>query len=432
MSSTYADSTLSPSTASSIAASTSTISGVDHLRSTFQDRIRSLTHLKRSLSGQTPWLSTITLSPSSLASAFDTPYMTRRTLRYSLLGLSLSSILELSSPADLARAIISLINELDSCTDETISSLTSGTGAANFGTQRPKMRNLFRTNKSTIKRATAAQAISEFGPIDTSVGIGEGTSYLMAPNIPFQMDFFQTFFTLCDMLSEIYYKMISFLPKDDGVKRTSSPPNSASRHASGEFDRTGSISQTLSTDPSGSGEAANTTPTTLNAMTQELLLKADAKIKKTIQLQVKEIDGVARQMIKDELASLDPLLKELGMPGSGSKDGVTPFPMSSGVSTRSGSLSGGLPTSSTTSLPFGFSNQPTASTTTPGRATSAFRRQPKPDAHLGHHQINLPPTPDSESTPSLIRSRSGKLRRAFSSEQANSETPTSDSPISPS
>lgn len=81
------------------------------------------------------------------------------------------------------------------------------------------------------------------------------------PLQPFQLDFFQVFFTLCDVLTELYYKFLSFL--------------SASEHQS---------------------------DTTL---TQELLLKADTRVRKILATQVKEIDVLARQLIKDEIAGLD-------------------------------------------------------------------------------------------------------------------------------
>ncbi|CDR98795.1 hypothetical protein [Sporisorium scitamineum] len=358
------ESILSPSTTSSFAGTstlhsvassssssyptsyTHSLSGTDHLRDVFHKRIHSLVYLKRSLQGQTTWFQTVQLSPAELASLFDNARMHKRTLRYSLLGLSLSSILEIANPSDLARVIVSLINELEGYTDDNIAALTSGTGAANFGGQRPKMRSFFKSGKQSLKRSTAAQAISEFGMLDSNIGpastlgaSNEQTSYLMAPNIPFQLDFFQTFFTLCDILTEIYYKMLSFLPRDavghgadataqnhGTFPRASSPPTSASGNTSQDQDRTGSISRSFSTaagataggdayaDSNGdkSGFATAATPV-ISGMTQELLLKADAKIKKVVNAQVKDIDVVARQAIKDELASLDPLMKDLGL-----------------------------------------------------------------------------------------------------------------------
>lgn len=396
----HGDSTISPSAASSIAGSstlystsssttlhtTSTVpstslSGTDHLRDVFNRRIHSLVYLKRSLQGQRTWFSTIQLNTTELTSTFDNDRMHKRSLRYSLLGLSLSSILEIANPSDMARAIVSLINELDSYTDDNILAITSSTAASNFGTQRPRMRSFFKSGKQTLKRSTAAQAISEFGTLDSNMApastfaANDQNSYMMAPNIPFQLDFFQTFFTLCDMLTEIYYKMLSFLPKElthgadarssfATFPRAASPPTSASGHTSQEHDRTGSISQAFSAANDNYSDANDrsglqSSAPVISGMTQELLLKADAKIKKTIHAQVKDIDVLARQTIKDELSSLDPLMKDLGIDSVGTSNSA--FHPSNGVvstaaSTKS-TLVGGLPSSSTTSLPFGFNSQ---------------------------------------------------------------------------
>ncbi|KAJ9479142.1 hypothetical protein PHBOTO_002641 [Pseudozyma hubeiensis] len=475
----HADGALSPSATSSIAGSstlysatgssstataTTATSPTDQLRETFTRRIRSLAYLKRSLRGQTTWFSTIQLDPDELASYFDNDRMHKRTLRYSLLGLSLSSILEFSNPSDLARAIVSLLNELESYTDDSIVALTSGAGAANFGGQRPKMRSFFKTGKQTLKRSTVAQAISEFGTMDsgmgpasTLAGNSEQSSYLMAPNIPFQLDFFQTFFTLCDILTEVYYKVLSFLPRDNSgldasapnygtFGRASSPPTSISNQANQDHDRSGSISQAFSTAVA-MGDAQSEAGASINGMTQELLLKADAKIKKVINTQVKDIDGFARQMIKDELASLDPLMKDLGLDSS-SNSALPPSSAVRATFANTGqSSSSGLPTSSASALPFGLTNQPpstqpsanaSASSTTPSKLSnlvtaSQFRRAtggsgannikqaPLPDSsHYGHHHFNLAQnnttagSANVEAGNGLITSRSGKLKRIAS------------------
>lgn len=446
------------STLHSVAASTSTstasLSATEHLRDTFNKRIRSLVYLKHSLQGHTTWFSTIQLHPDDLHAFFDNQRMHKRSLRYSILGLSLSAILDIPNPSDTARAIISLFNELDAYTDDNIVALTSATGADSFGTQRPKVRSFFKTGKQTLKRSTAAQAISEFGTIESGSGpastlaaSNEPNSYLMAPNIPFQLDFFQTFLTLCDMLTEVYYKLASFLPRDVGsaeaavqqnpanLARASSPPTSISAHVSQDRDRTPSISHSFSSAAAAAVTDASADTTAdkpglvISAITQELLIKADAKIKKVVNVQLKEIDEFARQMIKDELASLDPLIQDLGLDtpvSRGSTVNSAAFPSTSTDSTHSSNptTTTGLATTSTSALPFTFSNQP-PSTTTPSklstRTASQFRRtsNAKSDAHHGHHHLNLGGT--TATAPSinsadiaLTTSRSGRLKRIVS------------------
>ncbi len=75
-----------------------------------------------------------------------------------------------------------------------------------------------------------------------------------------------------------------------------------------EHDHSASISKAFAEGYGEAGDrsAASIHSTTNNVpaisgMTQELLLKADAKIKKTIQAQVKDIDVLARQSIKMNL-----------------------------------------------------------------------------------------------------------------------------------
>lgn len=510
----HADSnTFSPSAASSIAgsstlysassaagqapnASSAGLSGTDYLRDVFQKRIRNLSYLKRSLQGQGTWFNTVQLDMADLAVAFDNERMHKRTLRFFVLGLSLSSILEIPNPTDMARAINSLINELDGYTDDNIVSLTTGTGAATLGAQRPRMRSLFKSGKQSLKRSAAAHAISEFGTLDANLGpastlvASDHNSYLIAPNVPFQLDFFHTFFTLCDMLVEIYYKMLSFLPRDAGtlgaeggasssatLPRAASPPTSASRHASHDLDRAESISQAFAAagfappaaGQDGSSDADKSlhglpTPA-ITGVTQELLLKADAKIRKTIGIQVKDIDAFARQMIKDELSSIDPLLKELGLDAG---TGSSIFAPGAGASSvKSGSSIGGLPTSSGSALPFSMSNRSSSSSTAYSTTSSASAAVPQrvgglpshlrqgradsrssQDAQPGHYQFNLAsmgganasdggaPAPSTEQGQgqrtaadgepatggfgSLIRSRSGRLRRVMSGDRPSS------------
>ncbi|RIB07391.1 hypothetical protein C2G38_1937155, partial [Gigaspora rosea] len=88
---------------------------------------------------------------------------------------------------------------------------------------------------------------------------GEYT-YLFVPNIPFDLDYFQTFYTLCDMLVEVYNKLL--------------------------------IGTT------------NTVATNFI----ESVLKVDGKFKKIISQVSKEIDTLARNNLKEELRVIDPIV----------------------------------------------------------------------------------------------------------------------------
>ncbi|PWY99757.1 hypothetical protein BCV70DRAFT_211992 [Testicularia cyperi] len=478
--------------------STTSLSGPDFLRDLFHKRLISLVHLKRSLHSRQAWFQTVHMNQDDLAAAFDNDRMKKRTVRYLLLGLSLSGILEITNPSDMARAIVSLTNELDNLTDDTVVALTAGAGTTSQSTQRNKMRSFFKSGNKTLKRAAATQAISEFGFGDSTAGPSSSfahpdqASYLMTPNIPMQLDFFQVFFTLCDMLTEVYHKMLSFLPKDatniaaaadmyeaysSGLSRTSSPPPSSTAGTGSERDRTGSISQAFSTVSSVSGHydsvssSAHDVPISdkshpvISPMTQELLLKADAKIKKAINQQVKEIDILARQVIKQELASLDPSMQELGL-GPTQTDRSTGNG-AAGIASNNGHTSGlgtGLPSGS--SLPFSIYTPAMSSSGAPGPAAShrvpdrqgaipphvqrAAQQVPRSSTDMtqatssafvpGHHQFNLASigsggsatakAADTESSQagtvlgSLIRSRSGKLRNVISGPRPSSSAST--------
>ncbi len=183
-------------------------------------------------------------------------------------------------------------------------------------------------------------------------------------------------------------------------------------------------------------------------MTQELLLKADAKIKKTINAQIKDIDNLARQTIKDELASLDPLLKDLGIDSGGASSAFFSSSHSGAGSASAHAGSGGLPTSSASSLPFGISNQSSAtssSATLPNPSTASATQSKLsnfiPASSLPSTSVGEMSSPNPEPRPttrrrviiistspllrrcewrwmgSLIRSRSGRLKRAVSGDK---------------
>ncbi|KAI9492736.1 hypothetical protein BDB00DRAFT_765032 [Zychaea mexicana] len=91
-------------------------------------------------------------------------------------------------------------------------------------------------------------------------GYSEGGEYthLMLPHVPFDLDYFETFYTLTDILVEAYQKL---LIGSEGC----------------------------------------------NQAYFELVLKCDSKFKKIFTLVTKELDAVARNAIKEELKLIDPL-----------------------------------------------------------------------------------------------------------------------------
>ncbi|PWN47539.1 hypothetical protein IE53DRAFT_245260 [Violaceomyces palustris] len=369
ISSSISNSNNNSSTNNHTASSNALHPSVDYLRDLFQKRLHSFTYLKRSLSGKLSWFNTILLSQSDLSSVFDHEKMRKRTMRYTLLGLSLSSILEISTAQDMSKAILSLIQELDNLPDDSFNN-------------KPRMKSFFKSSTKTLKRSAANQALSDFSVHDgssSSIGIGMGIgvgggmgvapnmgsvntgadySYLVSPNIPFQLDFFQTFFTLCDAICEVYHKMISFLGSNaDPVGSPIGPLSPGSASFSSDH---GSSSTLLNPPSSGGIQAGSPIPPlpnsserdgwpsetspfsvafvngpalggSVSSMTQDLMIKVDGKFKKIMSQQIKEIDALARQLIKEELSGLDPLMKDMGIPATNSAFSTAPSSSASSI-----------------------------------------------------------------------------------------------------
>ncbi|KAK4703808.1 hypothetical protein P7C70_g2404, partial [Phenoliferia sp. Uapishka_3] len=108
--------------------------------------------------------------------------------------MSLSSLLDITAAHDFLRGLLSLVQEFDSVPDD------------KFDVDR-KNRSVFRANSRMRKGGGAA------GGGDFSMGLADTgeASYLFTPNIPFELDYFQVLFTICDMLAETYTKILSYL-----------------------------------------------------------------------------------------------------------------------------------------------------------------------------------------------------------------------------
>ena len=170
---TLAGSTIGSSAGSTFASTTLLSPTQENLRDLFNKRVHSFAYLKRTLSTRQSWFNTILFTPSDLGNAFDPERMRKRTTRFTVLGMSIASILEINSPNDTARAVISLINELEAIPDDAMA-----------GSVRPKMKNFFKSSSRTLKRS----ALSEFdvapGPVaGASSTTDKDNSYLIAPNV---------------------------------------------------------------------------------------------------------------------------------------------------------------------------------------------------------------------------------------------------------
>ncbi|KAG0149753.1 hypothetical protein CROQUDRAFT_653319 [Cronartium quercuum f. sp. fusiforme G11] len=281
-----------PNTSSNLPTSSSTINGpntIESLKFIAQKRITTFVYLKKVHEGKVHWFNTILLTRLELEKWFDQQRMQHRTTRFAVLGMSLSSVLDITTQQDFLRGLLNLLLEYETIHED------------NF---KPKMKGMFRNSKTPRKSATAS---------DYPIGLQESgdTSYLITPNIPFDLDYFEVWITLCDILVEIYQKIIGFLG-NSSIKSPASlnPPT---------FNNLGaplppSRPLSYSTNMSGSGHSNGGTNSdeSLGPQAIEMINKIDGKLKKLIVAITKEIDGIARAAIREELVQLDPMLSILG------------------------------------------------------------------------------------------------------------------------
>ncbi|KAK0560135.1 hypothetical protein OC844_003953 [Tilletia horrida] len=312
-------------------------------------RIQSIVYLKRTLEGRQSWLNTVRLSKRDLTAAFDTEKMKKRTIRNMFLGLSLAPLIEMSNLIDLCKAINSLFTELESWSE-------------NVDKDRNKVvRNLFRTTRGT-KRLAATGSVEFMGAEAPNLMPNEHT-YLLTPNLPFAPDYFHTFFTLADMLQEVYYKILLLV----AATSKSAPPSSYNPSTTSSYSTIGSSSMSSSTSPvskigrgvSGSlslsqsqlGSAVehdldndfgrllgvasapasgSSKDGSLNNASLDLITKADGKLKKILIQTAKEVDALARHLMKEEITTLE--LQVRNLPNSSGSTALAPGANLAGVS----------------------------------------------------------------------------------------------------
>ncbi|SCV69423.1 BQ2448_2443 [Microbotryum intermedium] len=251
---------------------------LDNLRGTVEKRIATLQYLKRAHGGKLYWFNTVLLTPELVKAQFEHGRMRARTTRFAVLGMSLSAILDIAPAQDFLKSLLSLVQEFDSMPDDRFDR-----------NKNPK--TLFRGN--TRNRKGVSLAGSDF------IGLQEGgdASNLFMPNIPFELDYNQVFITTCDLLVEIYQKILAVLgPSSSGS--AAQPQPTASSAAS-----TTSTSTSSRLIPPGS-ERPSPAAAGLSPALADVVVKIDARLKKIIVMVSKEFDTCARAAIKNELNAL--------------------------------------------------------------------------------------------------------------------------------
>ncbi|KAK7035773.1 hypothetical protein R3P38DRAFT_605685 [Favolaschia claudopus] len=304
---------------------------VEYLRDLVQKRIITLTYLRSIHEGRSHWFHTIMISRADLDRVFNNTEMKKRTYRFAILGMSLSGLLDIPHPPDLLKGLISTLQEYEQAKEDT---------------DKPKMRT---TTKRLFR--TKGKRPGLLGDYGGSYG-DASEAYLVTPHVPFPLDYHQTLLSLLDVLSEVYNKISKLLgpsPFSHSAQNMMGPLGLLAPHpgvsylfennpyggqATGSFSSNPTLSSTSNLpsidfdSQSGSlwsianvsmGGHMSAAPTAWTAGLGELVLKIDGKFKKITTVLLKELDQFARNGIKDELASLDPLLRNINIPDEGGR-----------------------------------------------------------------------------------------------------------------
>ncbi|KAI5119102.1 hypothetical protein M0805_004872 [Coniferiporia weirii] len=292
------------------------VASLESLRDLVMKRMITLTYLRSVHEGRSHWFNTVMMTRADLDRVFNNTLMRKRTISFAILGMSLSSIFDNTSTNDLLKSLLNILTEHEQSKEE------------NY---KPKMR-FFKSNKMPRRQTNAmndyAMTVPEAGE----------TSFLVMPHVPFSLDYHQTLLSLLDILSEVYHRLSKILGPSPfphsghymmGPLGVLTPhpgvsylfQGSDNSHANDSEGGNGSLWGIANGGGIGSGAPAGngmmSPPATWTPVLGEVILKIDGKLKKIVSQLLKELDQFARNAIKDELASLDPLLRNQAVADNG-------------------------------------------------------------------------------------------------------------------
>jgi hypothetical protein len=183
--------------------------------------------------GRVYWFNTLLFNKPDLQRMpyFDTRKLARRATNYLLLGLSIPTVVDLSSQTALEflKTLNALLSEFESY--QQIHPLDGSSSLSRRGF--PQMFKRATTGGNKGRRTSSAAEIGLPMGNDSSglksvngSGAGEGGSFpmgetdllpgeeythLLTPSLPFDPDFYETFATLCDVLIDCYTKLMSLV-----------------------------------------------------------------------------------------------------------------------------------------------------------------------------------------------------------------------------
>ncbi|KAK2029076.1 hypothetical protein LX32DRAFT_663498 [Colletotrichum zoysiae] len=249
-------------------------------------RISTLDYLRKAHEGRVYWFNTILFDKPDVARmpSYESRKLARRATNYLLLGLSLPTIVDLyaNTPIEFLRSLNNLLQEFES-----FQQLHSEGGSSTSSLSRARLPSMFRRQGGKSRRSTsgandigypidsdptsggsyggiggsssASASVMSFASSDNDLLPGEVYTHLLTPSLPFEPDFYETFATLCEVLIDVYTKVLALVP----------------------------------------------TPRETSTPIVELFAKADAKVRKIIvQGVVKEFEDNSRAHIKTEMGNI--------------------------------------------------------------------------------------------------------------------------------
>ncbi|KAI6784028.1 uncharacterized protein J7T54_004574 [Emericellopsis cladophorae] len=208
-----------------------TSAGYKHMQDTIRKRMATMDYLRKAHAGRCYWFNAYLMDKSDLHRAFDQRKLARRATNYLLLGLSLPVLADLysSSPVEFLRAFTGLLNEFES-----FQQLRNDSSASAIS--RARLPTMFRRPGGKSRRSTSAAeedsssyplssgslpsapapSVMNFAASESDLLPGEEYTYLLTPSLPFEPDYFETFATLCDALSDVYNRILMLVPTTSG------------------------------------------------------------------------------------------------------------------------------------------------------------------------------------------------------------------------
>ncbi|KAI9811629.1 MAG: hypothetical protein M1827_005378 [Pycnora praestabilis] len=213
-----------------------------HIHEMATKRISTLDYLRKAHDGRVYWFNTLLFNKADLSKMpyFDAKKLSRRATNYLLLGLSLPTILDLSSasPLDYLRALSALLSEFES-----FQQIHPPDGSTSSSLSRARIPQMFKrathaagtksrrtstaaeiglpmgstSDPSDLKSMTGSMAStgsatsSSFPASEQELLPGEEYAHLLTPSLPFDPDYYETFATLCDVLIDCYTRIMSLV-----------------------------------------------------------------------------------------------------------------------------------------------------------------------------------------------------------------------------